>query len=222
MILNRSENDEEREITEAFWNKQISILKTSYINTIIIILNIVIFIYSLAAGNTFVAKYDHRSDLLVAGLDYYRIITSMFLHSDLEHLFSNMLALFFVGANVEHDIGHIPYVILYFLSGIAGNLVSTYYDCLTGQFIPAIGASGAVFGVVGAVVVIVFFGRKKLRKGSNLMLRLGLMIALSVYSGFTADNIDNAAHIGGLIGGILITLIITIAGRKNYTMEEWL
>ena len=49
-----------------------------------------------------------------------------------------------------------------------------------------------------------------------------MMIALSVYSGFTAQNINNAAHIGGLIGGIIITMLITILGRKKYTMEEWL
>ncbi len=210
------------DITEAFWNRQLWILKSSYINSFIIVLNIAIFIYSFFAKDAFIARFDHRSELILAGKEYYRLVTAMFLHADLEHLFSNMLILFFVGANVEYDIGHIPYILLYFLSGITGNLVSTYFDYRTGEFIPAIGASGAVFGIIGAVAVIVFFGRHNLRKGSNLMMRLALMIALSVYSGFTADNIDNAAHIGGLIGGAVIALLITIIGKKKYTMEEWL
>ncbi|WP_051201060.1 rhomboid family intramembrane serine protease [Butyrivibrio sp. XPD2002] len=212
----------QEDYTEAFWNRQIGILKSSYINTIIIALNIIIFIYGFFAGGMFVDKFDHRSELILAGTDYYRLVSAMFLHADVEHLFSNMLILFFVGANVEYDLGHIPYAFLYFLSGIIGNLASTYWDYRTGNFIPAIGASGAVFGIIGAVAVIVFFGRKNLRKGSNLMVRLALMIGLSIYSGFTADNIDNAAHIGGLLGGVIIALLITIIGRKKYTMEEWL
>ncbi|WP_408069778.1 rhomboid family intramembrane serine protease [Butyrivibrio sp. JL13D10] len=212
----------EADITEAFWNRQLGIMRASYINSAIIIMNIVIFIYSMIAGESFINMFDHRSELIILGSEMYRLITSMFLHADLEHLFSNMLILFFVGANVEHDVGHIAYLFLYFLSGIIGNLSSMVYDYVSGDYIPSIGASGAVFGIIGAVAVIVLFGRNRIRKGSNLIFRLGLMIALSIYSGFTAGNIDNAAHIGGLLGGIVITLLITVIGRKKYTMEEWL
>ena len=219
--------DEVRELTEAemtdlFWKRQVGILRSSFMNTVIIVINIIVFIYSLFAGEAFLSRFEFRSENILAGFDYYRLISSMFLHADFEHLFSNMLILFFVGANVEYDLGHIPYLILYFFAGIAGNLLSMAYDAITLEFVPSIGASGAVFGIIGAVAIIVLFGRKNLRKGSNLLMRLGLMIVLSLYNGFTASNIDNAAHIGGLLGGILFTLIITIIMRKEYTMEEWL
>ncbi|WP_051204378.1 rhomboid family intramembrane serine protease [Butyrivibrio sp. VCD2006] len=207
---------------DAYWKAQAGILKSSFVNTSIIIITIIAFLYSQIAGDAFVSKFEQRSEYVAAGRELYRLITSMFLHADLEHLFSNMLILFFVGANAEHDIGHIPYLILYFFAGIAGNLLSTAYDLHIGEFIPSIGASGAVFGVIGAVAIIVLFGRKNLRRGSNLIIRLAFMIILSVYSGFTADNIDNAAHIGGLLGGALFTLIITLIMKKEYTMEEWL
>ena len=210
------------EMTDIFWKRQTVIIRSSFINTAIIIINIIIFAYSFFAGEAFISRFEHRSENIIAGYDYYRLVTSMFLHGDIEHLFSNMLILFFVGANIEHDLGHIPYLLLYFFSGIVGNLASTAYDAATMEFIPSIGASGAVFGVMGAVVIVVLFGRKNLRKGSNLIMRLGLMIVLSIYNGFTASNIDNAAHIGGLLGGILFTLIITVILRKKYTMEEWL
>ena len=210
------------EMTEIFWRRQVGILRTSFVNTALIIINIIVFVYSIFGGEALLSRFEYRSDLIIAGYDYYRLVTSMVLHADAEHLFSNMLILFFVGANVEHDVGHIPYLLLYFFSGIVGNALSTLYDMYTGTFIPSIGASGAVFGVIGAVAVIVLFGRKNLKRGSNLMIRLGLMIFLSLYSGFRADNIDNAAHIGGLLGGMLFALIITLILKKEYTMEEWL
>ncbi|WP_051656819.1 rhomboid family intramembrane serine protease [Butyrivibrio sp. AE3004] len=210
------------DFTEAFWDKQKNILISSYINTIIIILNIIIFIISLILGEPFVQRFEQRADYIMAGSQYYRLVTSMFLHADAEHLFSNMLILMFVGANVEYDIGHIFYLILYFLSGIGGNILSIAYDFFKAEFIPSIGASGAVFGIIGAVIVIVYYGRKKLKKGSNLMIRLALMVALSVYTGFRTENVDNAAHIGGLLSGIIIVLLITIINKKEYTMEEWL
>ncbi|WP_044957600.1 rhomboid family intramembrane serine protease [Butyrivibrio sp. LC3010] len=208
--------------TEVFWNRQIGIFKTSYINTIIILLNLICFAINFVFGDSLIERFEQRSDYVLAGVQYYRLITSMFLHADLEHLFNNMLILFFVGANVEHDIGHFPYLILYFLSGLGGNLTSVAYDFLHMEFIPSIGASGAVFGIIGAVIIIVIHGRKNLKKGSNLLIRLALMVMLSVYSGFTAANVDNAAHIGGLLCGVIITFLITIISKKEYTMEEWL
>ncbi|WP_044914182.1 rhomboid family intramembrane serine protease [Butyrivibrio sp. WCE2006] len=208
--------------TEVFWNRQIGIFKTSYINTIIILFNLICFAINFVSGDSLIESFEQRSDYVLAGVQYYRLITSMFLHADLEHLFNNMLILFFVGANVEHDIGHFPYLILYFLSGLGGNLTSVAYDFLHMEFIPSIGASGAVFGIIGAVIIIVIHGRKNLKKGSNLLIRLALMVMLSVYSGFTAANVDNAAHIGGLLCGVIITFLITIISKKEYTMEEWL
>ena len=208
---------------EDYWKRQARILQTSYINLIIIAINIIVFVYSLFAGEDFISKYDEASDLVVFNHEYYRLITSMFLHGGIKHIGSNLLGLFLLGAYVEYDLGHICYIILYFVSGICGSLFSIGWDFYSMEFIPSIGASGAVYGVIGAVVAIAWFGRKRLRfEGSDLMKRLLIYIVVSLAGGFTEVGIDNAAHVGGLIGGVLITVLMTIILKKTYTMEEWI
>jgi rhomboid protease GluP len=133
-----------------------------------------------------------------------------------------MICLLALGAYVEHDLGHISYLIMYFLSGIIGNVVSIGWDMLLDEYSVSVGASGAVFGVTGAAVVILFFGRKRLKlKGSTIIPRMAAVVALDLYSGYADNTINGAAHFGGLIGGIIITVLITLIGRKQYTMEEW-
>ncbi len=212
----------EENYVDVFWRRQRNTLITSYVNSIIIIINILIFVYSLWAGDQFYDRFALDSEMIVSGTGFHAIFTAMFMHASLDHLFSNMIVLFFIGANAEHDLGHLPYLFMYMTSGIAGNIISIMYDASVGDYSSSIGASGAVFGVIGAVMVIVFFGRKHLRAGSNLMFRVGLMAFFSVYSGFKDTAVNNAAHIGGLLGGIIITLLITLLLRKEYTMEEWL
>lgn len=214
----------EDDYATAFWKSQARILKTSYITLILVACNILIHIYHFFIGGmAFQDRFCLDSEMAVMGKNMYTFITAMFLHADLEHLFSNMIILLFVGAYVEHDLGHISYAVMYFFSGIAGNIVSVMWDYKNGTFGASLGASGAVFGIMGAVLVIVISGRKNLRKrGSNLLMRLLLSLFFSLYSGFTAENINNAAHIGGLIAGALITLVITLLGNKKYTLEEWI
>ena len=168
-------------------------------------------------------KYEHERYFIVFNHEYYRLITAMFLHGGVAHLGSNLLGLFLLGAYVEYDLGHICYFILYFFSGIAGNLLTIGWDFYTEDFVPSIGASGAVFGVIGAVIAIAWFGRKRLRfEGSDLMKRVLLYAAISLAGGFAETGINNVAHIGGLLGGLLITVLITIILKKEYSMEEWL
>ncbi len=206
-----------------FWARQAQILKSSFINTAIIAVNVIIFAYCFFTNTNPYNQFALDSEVLSTGGEQYRLITSMFLHASLDHLFSNMLILFFVGANVEYDLGHIAYLFLYFISGTIGNFASVFIDIQSMNFSSSIGASGAVFGVVGAVIIIVLFGRKNLKqRGSTLMGRLALMVFFSIYSGFAAEDINNTAHIGGLLGGVLFTLLVTILGRKQYSMEEWL
>ncbi len=206
-----------------FWAKQAQILRSSFVNTIIIVANIIIFAYCFFTGTDPYSRFALDSEIISSGAEQYRLVTGMFLHASMDHLFSNMLILFFVGANVEYDLGHFSYLLLYFISGIIGNIASVFMDVHSMTFSSSIGASGAVFGVVGAVIIIVFSGRKNLKqKGSTLMGRLAFMVFFSIYSGFAAEDINNAAHIGGLLGGAVFTLLITLIGRKQYTMEEWI
>ncbi len=133
--------------------------------------------------------------------ELWRVITCMFLHADTAHLFSNMIMLFFVGEIIERIMGSLPYLLLYLLSGIAGNLLSMAWDVAYGASGMSLGASGAVFGVMGAMLLLVLAQRHRMHK--EVVFRIALGVGCCLYSGFTTAGINNAAHVGGMIGGFV-------------------
>lgn len=156
-------------------------------------------------------------DVLTNG-EYGRILWAMFLHSDISHLFNNMVILFFLGAMIEKEVGHVRYGLLYFLSGIGGNLLSLLSKVMTGDISGTIGASGAVFGLDGVLLAMVLFSGRKIE--SVTPARVVFMIAYSLYSGFTGENIDNAAHIGGLMIGFTAAAIMCAVQRVRLRRRE--
>ncbi len=142
-----------------------------------------------------------------------RIVWAMFLHGSISHLMNNMLLLFFMGAMIEKEIGHIFYTLLYFLSGIGGNLLSLYMRVANNDPSGSIGASGAVFGMDGVLLAMVLFAGR--RMPSVTPIRVMAMIVLSLYSGFSGHNIDNAAHVGGLLTGFLGGCLVCILQRRK-------
>lgn len=145
--------------------------------------------------------------------EYGRIIWSMFLHSGINHIFNNMLLLIFLGAMIEREVGHLRYVIIYFLSGIGGNLLSLLSKIMSNDWSASIGASGAIFGLDGVLLALVLFSNRKM--ASVTPARVVIMIFLSLYSGFTGQYIDNAAHIGGLLTGFLAGTLMCIVERRR-------
>lgn len=143
--------------------------------------------------------------------EYGRIVWSMFLHSGIDHLFNNMLILFFLGAMIEIEVGHIKYAALFFLSGIGGNLLSLYAKAVNQELAASVGASGAIFGLDGALLAMVLFSDRQMENVT--MPRVMLMIVCSLYSGFTGGGIDNAAHVGGLLTGFAVTTVVCIFRR---------
>lgn len=135
--------------------------------------------------------------------EWYRLVTHMFLHSDVWHLGNNMLILFCLGNALEHYVGKISYVAIYFFSGILAGLGSVVYNTTSTV---SVGASGAVFGVVGAMAWLVLKAKGKLQgfTGSRMM----IFILLSVYAGFVDQGVDNAAHVAGLISGFLLAMLL--------------
>ena len=135
---------------------------------------------------------------LVAQREVWRLLTSMFLHSGVTHLALNMLSLYFLGSFVEAAFGRGRFLALYLLSGISGGLAYLYF----GEFgAPAVGASGAIFGLLGGVL------GYSLRRGTfswqnPLIRQLLILLALNLYLGFSIPNISNTAHLGGLAGGV--------------------
>lgn len=145
--------------------------------------------------------------------EYYRFVTSMFLHGDWSHLFNNMLVLLFVGGNLERVVGRYRYISLYLGTGILAGAVSVGYNMwmeqdaiFFNQTTISIGASGAIFGVVGAILYIVLLNKGRLAEISTS--QMILFVALSLYNGVANSQIDQAAHVGGFIAGLIMTIFL--------------
>lgn len=140
--------------------------------------------------------------------EYYRLVSASFLHADAEHLIFNMLLLYFCGEIVEKSLGGCRMLILYLSSAVCGNLLSAACELSTGSFYESIGASGAVFGLTGALLFLVIA-----RKGAAArisMKRMVIAVLLSLYSGFSNAYVNNAAHVGGLLSGFLLAFLLSI------------
>ena len=180
---------------------------------ILIGINVVIFAIFAGAGqlqNTaFFRQYGAMYvPYVIQGGQWYRLITSMFLHFSVEHLLFNMLMLALLGRELEPVKGYIRYLITYFVSGIGGNIVSMGMILMTtpARNVVSAGASGAIFGLVGATLGTLL----KTKQAVGRLGRRGIIVMLifSLYVGFTSDGVDNAAHVGGVIFGFLISLIL--------------
>lgn len=191
-----------------------------FINVTIIIINILLFILCAFTQDLLYNKGAFSILLINETKEYYRFVTAIFLHADIYHLFSNMIMLYFLGNVLERKIGHIKYVLLYFISAMGGNLLSSVYEIYIGEMFTSVGASGAIFGIVGAVLVQIL---NEGGKWENISLpRMLLMICYLLYSGFTAQNVNNAGHIGGFVTGFIIMGIICVINRlrKKEVLHE--
>lgn len=184
----------------------------------IVAANVVIFTLCMFTGSRlYVLGNLNVVDVLV-NREYGRVVWSMFLHSGIPHIFNNMLILFFMGAMIEKETGHICYTLLYFLSGIGGNLVSLYVKAVNYDMSASIGASGAVFGLDGVLLAMVLLSGRKMATVTPA--RVMAMILLSLYNGFSGENIDNAAHVGGLIVGFLGGCIVCMIQREKRKRQQ--
>lgn len=177
----------------------------------IILLNIIVFIIVELTGSSLDSRHMLNCGAMywpkiAQGGQYYRLITSMFLHFGISHLANNMLVLGFMGNYLEKETGTVRYLLIYFLSGIIADLVSIGYNVFRRDYVVSAGASGAVFGIVGAIIYIIAVNRGKLKDLTSK--QIIIFIILSMYAGFTSPNTDNAAHIGGVISGFILAALI--------------
>lgn len=183
----------------------------------LVTINILIFMICTFTGDLLYNKGALSVMNIVEEHSCYRMLTSMFLHADIQHLFSNMIVLYFLGEIVEKRLGHIPYTILYFLSGIAGDVFSMGYELLTQHYISSVGASGAIFGVEGALLLLIILNHGKIE--SMTAGRVAFAIAFSLYCGLTGSQVNNAAHVGGVLMGFAASAVIVClssrAGRRK-------
>lgn len=184
-----------------------------FVSAVLAVVNIIVFLLSSLMGDQ-LYRLGRLSVLeVLMQKEYGRIIWSMFLHSDVNHIFNNMLLLIFLGTMIEKEVGHIRYAIFFFLSGIGGNLLSLLSKIMSNDWSASIGASGAIFGLDGVLLSLVLFSDRKMSGVTPA--RVVIMIFLSLYSGFTGQYIDNAAHIGGLLTGFLAGTVMCIVERRR-------
>ena len=176
----------------------------------LIAINVVVYLISVASGSGGLRPSDAfirdwaLIGVAVADGEWYRMITSAFLHGSLIHLGFNMLMLWWFGQALESMLGRARFLGVYFVSALAGSAGALL---LSGEFVPTVGASGAVFGILGAGVVL---ERKQINVFGGGAL---FVVVLNLAFTFLVPNISIGGHIGGLIGGMLAMAALSIAGR---------
>lgn len=187
------------------WKKKLHSKTIPWVCLGLVCINVLLFFVCAFTGDLLYNKGAFSLENILADGEWYRLLTAMFLHVDLNHLFSNMLLLYFAGDIAERYLGHTRFAFLYVAAGLGGNLLSMGYEWYTG-FYSSVGASGAVFGIMGMLLALVLFHHGRLEQIT--LKRILLMIVLSIYSGVTDAGINNMAHVGGLLTGFLLTLVV--------------
>ncbi|KPL75282.1 hypothetical protein AC812_09660 [Bellilinea caldifistulae] len=147
-------------------------------------------------GTDLLAAYGAKVNPLITAGQYWRLITPMWLHGSILHIAFNMYALFIFGSNLERYYGHIRFLLLYLISGYAGNVISFM---MTPR--PSLGSSTAIFGLLAAQAVFLYQNRQLIRNARSLLTSTLMIAAINLLLG-TSPGIDNWGHLGGLIGGL--------------------
>ena len=159
---------------------------------------------------------------LIASGEYWRLFSAMFLHSGLIHLGFNVIGLLIFGHQIERLYGYARFFVIYILAGLAGSITSYAFNLSSAPHAIGVGASGAVFGILGALVAFFLSNRNLLGKmGRQTLIGLLLLAAVNLAVGFIMPGIDNFAHIGGFAGGLLLGLAYSPRYMPVYDFMGW-
>ena len=181
--------------------------------------NVIIYLWLSFGGATEDAGYmlEHGAMYVPYILEqgkYSCLLTSMFLHFGFRHLINNMFMLLVIGSNLEPEMGTARFLITYMASGLAGNVLSGFLDYRTGEYTVSAGASGAIFGLIGALLYVVIRNQGNVRNISGR--GIVVMVVLSLYFGFASTGVDNAAHVGGLAAGFFLAVLLYRKKDREY------
>lgn len=188
-----------------------------FVTSIILDINILVFLVMLFSGVHIISPNGlellewgaNRRSETTSG-DWWRLLTSMFLHGGIMHLFLNIYGLVLASIFIEPLLGSVRYAMIYLIAGIAGSIASIWWY----QNTISVGASGAIFGLCGAILALTLTGIFA-KEGKKLILILfGPYVLISLLMGL-AGGIDNAAHVGGLITGAIVALIIYLTSKPK-------
>ena len=204
--INKKNQKTNREVEEVFREKNPIITRT------LIAINIVLFLYMVLTSNeeSFINSFAVYGPFIRNG-QYYRLITGGFIHGGILHLLFNCYALYIIGTQAENYFGKLKYIIIYFMSLLSSSLLSMLFLGSEGL---SVGASGAIFGLMGALLYFGYYYRVYL--GNVLKSQILPLIIINLVIGFTPNSgIDNAGHIGGLIGGLLTTYAVGVKYKSK-------
>lgn len=198
--------------------------KKAYVNFCFIAVNVIYFLYLETTGSTentefMVSHGAMYAPYVLEGGEYFRLLTSIFMHFGINHIMNNMLILFILGDNLERALGHVKYFFFYLLCGVGANILSMIINIREYRTIVSAGASGAIFGVIGGLLYAVAVNRGRLEDLSTR--QLVVVIVCSLYFGFSSTGVDNAAHIAGLVIGIFMGLILYRKPKKRTNVDIW-
>ena len=187
----------------------------SYVNFYLIAANVIYFLFVEWKGSTEDVECMLQwgamfKPAIVEGKQYWRLFTAMFMHFGIRHLVNNMLILFVLGDNLERALGKIRYL---------ANVISLLWEIWFpgSRMVVSAGASGAIFGVIGGLLYVVGVNRGRLEDLSSR--QLATMVLFSLYFGFTSTGVNNVAHVGGLVSGIVMAWILY---RRPQRSEWWM
>ena len=189
----------------------------------LIVINVVVFFIMEIMGDTenVLFMMEHGAvfpPYILEDQEYWRLLTANFMHFGFQHLLNNMVLLGSAGQILERAMGKIKFLILYLVAGIGGCILSFLQMVHSGEYAVSAGASGSIFGIIGALVwiVIVHKGNYETLTGKGL----AVMIALCLYYGISTGNVDNWGHIGGLVMGFIISVIFYRRNAKKIDFAE--
>ncbi len=206
--INKHNQEDARKVEKVFK------AKFPMITYCLIAINLIVFVVPLIFGE----QQQILEALCVHGPSvragqYYRLLTGAFVHSGLMHLAFNCYTLYVIGSQIESFLGKAKYLVIYFISALFASLMSIIFN----GNVASVGASGAIFGVMGALL---YFGyHYRVYLGNVMRSQIVPLVLVNLLLGFAMEGIDNAAHIGGLIGGALITMALGVKNKSSWFEE---
>ncbi len=198
-INRKNEND-------ARMNEDVFKPKKPFITYGLIFINVLIYLLCILNNNLITTLAVNR--YFITSGQYYRLITGIFCHASIWHLVFNMYALYIIGMQLESFLGKYKYLAIYLLSGLSGSLLSILFSSNY-----SVGASGAIFGLMGSLL---YFGyHYRVYLDSVVKSQIIPLILINLIIGFSFTGIDNFAHIGGLVGGILSTMALGVKYKST-------
>lgn len=207
--INKESYEKSKRVEKIFSMKKPIV--TYFIMLTCVVLFIAMYIFGTGSTNVrTLINFGANAVIYTKHGEYYRLLTSIFLHAGIIHLLCNMYSLYVIGPQAESFYGKLKYLFIFLFSGISGSLLSV---ALSGNNTVSVGASGAIFGLLGSIL---YFGyHYRVYLGNVLKSQIIPIIILNLLIGFTFSGIDNLAHIGGLIGGIFASMAVGVPSKSK-------